>query len=154
MLGGAGAYAQQIYRGIVVDSASLLNLPDVHVTIKGTGKVATTSSSGSFLVYAQPSDTLVFSRIGYITSELPLLFAEDALFVLLREDKIMLNEVIIKSTRLYPDKIEDRTKSAPRTLNVIEGIFSPFDYFWSLEREKRKLTKSWRKTTERKPTGR
>jgi hypothetical protein len=73
--------------------------------------------------------------------ELPLLFEENSLFVMLREDKIWLNEVIIKSTRLYPNKVEELTKTAPRTMSTLEGIFSPFDYFWSLEREKRKLTK-------------
>lgn len=93
------------------------------------------------MIYASPTDTLVFSTVGYITLELPLLFAEDAVFVLMREDRIFLNEVIIKSTRLYPNKIEERSKTAPRTMSTLEGFGSPFDYFWKLEREKRKLSK-------------
>lgn len=93
------------------------------------------------MIYASPTDTLLFSSIGYIPLELPLFFAEDAIFVLLREDRIFLNEVIIKSTRLYPNKIEERSKTAPRTLSTLEGFVSPFDYFWKLEREKRKLSK-------------
>ena len=136
-----GLRAQQLYTGIVVDSARLTNLPDVHISIKKTGKVTVTSPAGNFMIYAQKSDTLVFTAIGYVAVELPLLFEEDALFVMMREDKIWLNEVVIKSTRLYPNKIEERTKTAPRTMSTLEGIFSPFDYFWSLEREKRKLTK-------------
>lgn len=136
-----GLSAQQLYTGIVVDSARLTNLPDVHVSVKHTGKITSTSASGSFMIYASPTDTLLFSSIGYIPLELPLFFAEDAVFVLLREDRIFLNEVIIKSTRLYPNKIEERTKTAPRTMSTLDGVFSPFDYFWSLEREKRKLTK-------------
>lgn len=133
--------AQQLYTGIVVDSSKLTNLPDVHVSVKHTGKITSTTASGSFMIYASPTDTLLFSAIGYISLELPLFFAEDAVFVLMREDRIFLNEVIIKSTRLYPNKIEERTKTAPRTMSKLEGVFSPFDYFWSLEREKRKLTK-------------
>lgn len=133
--------AQQLYTGIVVDSARLTNLPDVHVSVKHSGKITSTSINGSFMIYASKSDTLLFSSVGYITLELPLLFAEDALFVLLREDRIFLNEVIIKSTRLYPNKIEERTKTAPRTMTGLDGVVSPFDYFWRGEREKRKLSK-------------
>lgn len=131
--------AQQIYRGIVVDSASMINLADVHIAVRQSGKVTTTSASGSFMIYAAPTDTLVFTSVGYMTTEVPLLFAETDLFVMMREDKILLKEVIIRSSRLYPNIIEDRTKTAPRTMDVLDGIFSPFDYFWSLEREKRKL---------------
>ena len=93
------------------------------------------------MIHASSIDTLIFSSVGYLTLELPLLFAENTLFVLLREDRIFLNEVIIRSTRLYPNKIEDRTKAEPRTMSKLEGFASPFDYFWKLEREKRKLTR-------------
>jgi len=137
----SGLSAQQLYSGIVVDSARLTNLPDVHVSVKHAGKVTSTSANGNFMIYASPVDTLIFSSVGYITLELPLFFAENTLFVLLREDRIFLKEVVIKSTRLYPNKIEERTKTAPRTMTGLDGIVSPFDYFWSLEREKRKLSK-------------
>ncbi len=137
----SAASAQQLYTGIVVDSARLTNLPDVHVSVKHTGKITSSSTQGRFMIYASPSDTLIFSSVGYMPLELPLLFAEDALFVLMREDRIFLNEVVIRSTRLYPNKIEDRSKVAPRKMSTLDGVFSPFDYFWSLEREKRKLSK-------------
>jgi len=133
--------AQQLYTGIVVDSATLSNLPDVHISVKRTGKITSTLINGSFMVYAATMDTLIFSAVGYITTELPLMFAENTLFVMLREDRIFLNEVIIRSTRLYPNKIETRTKTAPRKMEALEGFFSPFDYFSGLEREKRKLAK-------------
>lgn len=141
LLSASSLNAQKLYTGIVVDSARLTNLPDVHVSVKHTGKITSTSVSGSFMIYASPTDTLLFSSVGYIPLELPLLFAEDAIFVLMREDRIFLNEVIIKSTRLYPNKIEERSKTAPRTMSTLEGFGSPFDYFWKLEREKRKLSK-------------
>lgn len=133
--------AQQLYTGLVVDSAKLSNIPDVHVSVKHKGKITSTNPNGSFMIYASITDTLIFSAVGYLSIELPLLFTENTLFVLLREDRIFLNEVIIKSTRLYPNKIEERTKIAPRKMEAIDGFISPFDYFSSLEREKRKLSK-------------
>jgi hypothetical protein len=131
--------AQKIYRGIVVDSASLANLRDVHILVKHEGRGTTTNSSGSFLISVKPTDTLVFSAIGYHSFELPLMFEEDALFILLRENTLLLSEVTISAKRLYPNKIEDRTKVAPKKLPTIAAFASPFDYFWKLEREKRKL---------------
>lgn len=133
--------AQTMYRGIVVDSASLVNLPGVHISIKHTNKGVATNASGGFLISAKPIDTLVLTAVGYHSLELPLMFEEDALFIMLRENRIMLQEVTIKSHRLYPNKVEDRTNVAPRTLGKIQMFESPFDYFWKLEREKRKLSR-------------
>lgn len=133
--------AQKLYRGIVVDSSSMMNLQGVHISVKHTSKVTASDVSGVFFIDARPTDTLVFSSIGYVPLELPLLFQEDALFILLSENKLLLQEIVIKSKRLYPNKIENRTKTAPRTMSGLEGVFSPFDYFWKLEREKRKLTR-------------
>jgi hypothetical protein len=131
--------AQKIYRGIIVDSATLANLRDVHISLKNRGRGTTTNSSGSFLISAKATDTLVFSAIGYHSLELPLLFEEDALFILLRENTLLLNEITISAKRLYPNKIEDRSKVAPKKLDPMAAFISPFDYFWKLEREKRKL---------------
>jgi hypothetical protein len=133
--------AQQLYRGIVVDSLKLTNIPDVHVSVKRSGKITSTSQDGSFMIYASPTDTILFSAIGYVPLELPLLFQEPDMFVLLQEDRIWLQEVIIRSTRLYPNYIEDRTKAAPQKMSKLEAFNSPFDYFSGLEREKRKLSK-------------
>lgn len=133
--------AQTIYRGIVADSASLANLPGVHISIKHSGKIVATNSSGSFLIPANPIDTLVVTAVGYHSFELPLRYEETALFILLRENTTLLREVTIRSFRLYPNKVEDRTKVTPRTMSKISAFVSPFDYFWKLEREKRKLTR-------------
>ncbi|MBX2894550.1 MAG: carboxypeptidase-like regulatory domain-containing protein [Cyclobacteriaceae bacterium] len=132
---------QKIYRGIVVDSASMTDLPGVHISLKRTTRGVVSNSAGGFLITARPIDTLVFTAVGYHAVELPLMFQEDALFILLRENKIMLREITIQSHRLYPNKIEDRTKVAPPTLSKVQMFESPFDYFWKLEREKRKLTR-------------
>lgn len=119
----------------------MADLPGVHISVKGSTRGVVSNASGGFLITARPIDTLVFSAVGYHSLELPLMFEEDALFIMLRENKIMLQEVTIKANRLYPNKIEDHTKVAPRTLSKVQMFESPFDYFWKLEREKRKLTR-------------
>lgn len=141
LLSVGSLHAQKLYTGIVVDSAQLTNLPDVHVAVKNKGKVTGTNSTGGFLIYAQPIDTLVFSFIGYLTTEIPLRFEEESLFVLLREDRILLSEITVKSTRLYPNQIVDKTKTAPRKMSGLDGFISPMDYFLKSEREKRKLSR-------------
>ncbi len=140
-MGAQPVFAQTLYRGIVVDSASLTNLTGVHVSVKHGNRVVATNTSGGFLITAKPIDTLVFTAIGYHALELPLMFEEDALFILLRENRILLQEITIRANRLYPNKVEDRTKVAPGTLSKIQMFESPFDYFWKLEREKRKLSR-------------
>lgn len=133
--------AQILYHGIVVDSTSLTNLPGVHISVKNSNRIAATNSSGVFLIKAKPMDTLVITAVGYHNFELPLMFEENTLFIMLRENRILLSEVTIRSKRLYPNQIENRTKVAPQTLSKIQMFESPFDYFWKLEREKRKLTR-------------
>ena len=122
-----------------MDSAKLTNLSDVHVSVKHSGRGAITNTSGSFLISAKPTDTLLFSVLGYKLLELPLLFEEDALFILLVENTLMLNEITIRATRLYPNKSNDRTKITPRTMSSLDGFISPITYLSKLEREKRKL---------------
>lgn len=141
LLVALGSKAQRAYRGIVADSATLENIPDVHIGIKNSGKGVVTNTRGGFLIYANPSDTLIFTGLGYKTLVFPLFFEEDAILVLLQENVMLLSDVIIRSKRLYPNTIEDRTRQAPKTMDPISAVASPFDYFWKLEREKRKLSK-------------
>ena len=79
--------------------------------------------------------------LGYQPVELPLLFEEDVMLIRKSEQVRLLNEITIRATRLYPNEIVNRTKIAPKRMSAIEGVFSPFDYFWKLEREKRKLAR-------------
>ena len=53
----------------------------------------------------------------------------------------MLDEITIKATRLYPNEIVNRTKEPPKKMSTLEGVLAPWEYFWKLEREKRKLTR-------------
>lgn len=79
--------------------------------------------------------------LGYQPIELPLLYEEDVMLIRLSEQVRLLDEITIRATRLYPNEIVNRTKTAPKRMSAIEGVFSPFDYFWKLEREKRKLAR-------------
>ncbi|MCZ8216289.1 MAG: carboxypeptidase-like regulatory domain-containing protein [Cyclobacteriaceae bacterium] len=131
--------AQQGYRGIVVDSVSMVGMSGVYVSIKGSAKATVTNQSGLFTLSATPLDTLVFSYLGYVTLELPLFLEEDALFIRMRDQTRMLQEIVIKASRLYPNEILDRTRVAPRKMEGYQALQSPFTYFSKTEKEKRKI---------------
>lgn len=134
-------FSQKPYHGIVVDSVTLQNIPDAHISIKNSGKGVVSNAMGSFIIYAKPSDTLIFTSLGYKQLLVPLLFEEDAIMILLKENIQWLPDITIRSTRLYPNTIEDRTREKPRTMDSFGAIMSPFDYFWREERDRRKLSK-------------
>lgn len=131
--------AQQSYRGIVVDSVSMNGMGNVYISVKGNGKATVSNESGLFTISASPVDTLVFSYLGYVTLELPLFLEEDALFIRMREQTQLLQEITIKATRLYPNEIADRTRVAPRKMSGYQAMESPFTYFSKTEKEKRKI---------------
>jgi hypothetical protein len=133
--------SQKVFRGIVIDSASFEELPSVVVRVNHSERRTITSVAGEFSILANPQDTLTFSMLGYHVVELPLLFEEDVMLIRLIEQVRILDEITIRATRLYPNEIVNRTKVAPKKMSALEGVFSPFDYFWKLEREKRKLSR-------------
>lgn len=136
-----GAHAQTTYRGIVVDSNTVTALKDVHVKIKNSAKGVTTTEHGIFSIEARPTDTLLFTRVGYIYSELPLLFEETALFVRLSEQVQVLKEITIRATRLNSSAIYRSPRKLPTPMAGGAAVFSPFDYFSRWQKEKRKLLK-------------
>ncbi len=135
------AYSQITFRGIVIDSASFEELPGVIIHVKSSERRTISSAIGQFTILANHSDTLIISLLGYQPIELPLLYEEDVMLIRLSEQIRLLDEITIRATRLYPNEIVNRTKTAPKRMSAIEGVFSPFDYFWKLEREKRKLAR-------------
>ncbi|MBX2957879.1 MAG: carboxypeptidase-like regulatory domain-containing protein [Cyclobacteriaceae bacterium] len=138
----AQVFAQKVYRGIVVDSVTLKNLPDVHIAIKNSATGIVTQADGSFRIAARPIDTLIFTSLGYKPLILPLLFEEDAIMIMLKENVQMLANITVKATRLYPNKIEDRTREEPKRMDPLQAVISPIDYFfWREERDRRKLAK-------------
>lgn len=135
------AYSQTLYKGIVIDSASFEELPNVLITVKHSERRTISTYDGRYSIHANNTDTLIFILFGYNPIELPLLYEEDVTLIRMSEHVKILDEVVIRATRLYPNEIVNRTKVAPKKMTAIEGVFSPFDYFWKLEREKRKLTR-------------
>ncbi len=131
--------AQQTYRGIVVDSATLGGVPNVLVSIRNTQKGVYTNATGNFTLRATAFDTLVFSMLGFKTIELPLFMEEDALLIRLSENIKMLSEITIQATRLYPNEIANRTRHGPRKMATYQALESPFTYFSKTEKEKRKI---------------
>lgn len=132
---------QNIIRGIVVDSVSFTALSGVHVTVKNSIQGTSTNSQGFFSITAQPTDTLLFSLVGYSSVEIPLLFEEDGFLIRLHEKSSVLPEIIIKGTRLSPNDIIRTPRVLPKPMSAGEGVFSPIDYFSKWQREKRKLLK-------------
>lgn len=121
---------------------SMKNIPDVHVSIKNTSRGIFADPDGSFQIVACPTDTLIFTSLGYTPLLLPLLFQEDVMMVLMKENVQMLANIVVRSTRLYPNKVIDQTKAEPKKMDAFDAVMSPIDYFfWREERDRRKLAK-------------
>ena len=137
----APAFSQKMFRGIVIDSASFDGLPSAIIHVKSSERRAISSIEGSFAILANPNDTLIFTMLGYRPVELPLFFEEDVMLIRMSEQVRILSEITIRATRLYPNEIINRTKEPPKRMSALDGVLSPLDYFWKLEREKRKLAR-------------
>jgi hypothetical protein len=94
------AVAQQLYRGMVVDSATFSGLPNVNVQIKGQFKGTVTDVKGNFSLMAKPSDTLVFTLVGYNRTEVPLIDYE-ASMIRMSQKETYLAAITIHDNRLY-----------------------------------------------------
>lgn len=95
------ADAQEIFHGIVVDSASFSPMPYVNVVIKGQGRGTITDEKGSFNIRATREDTLVFSFIGYYTIQHSLFDYEPGL-IRLTEKQTILKSVTVRATAINP----------------------------------------------------
>jgi len=132
--------------GIIVDSASLVALPNAYVKLSsGGGTVA--GPGGVFRINAPVFDTLVFSCIGYGTFSYPVLLSEEDILIRLQESVIILPEVTTVGTRLQETKYEERRAIKTPNSTLFEGLGSPFTYFSKTEKEKRKVIKVRRENT-------
>jgi hypothetical protein len=135
------AHGQTQYRGIVVDSATLSALPGVHVKIKNSVRLVTTDPKGMFSIQALPTDTLLFTIVGFHSLELPLFLEETSLFIRLSEFVRVLDEVTIRSIKLQNSPITRRARTLPRPLPKDDAIFNPLEYFSKRQKDKRKALK-------------
>lgn len=99
------AVAQKLVTGIVVDSASLDALVNVHIVIKRNGTGTVSDSKGKFGVIVSPTDTVIFSLIGYATIERTGL-ADDDIMIRMSQRAIVLKEVSVEETPIKIDGIQ------------------------------------------------
>jgi hypothetical protein len=142
------AQSQKFIKGIVVDSATLSNLSGVHVLVKGTGRATSTNGNGVFTILASLKDTLIFTYVGYARERLPVYLEEETMFVRMREESILLKEVVVKDRFMLLNEryIKSPTLQSSKPLKAAGfsqqgGVGVNFSYFSKQEKEKRKLSK-------------
>jgi len=85
-------YGQQTVTGKVTDE--LGPLPGVNIVIKGTTTGTITDFDGNYSLTVSPSDTLLFSYIGYIKKEIPV-GNQTVINVVLSQKKQEIDEVVV-----------------------------------------------------------
>lgn len=127
--------AQEIFTGMVGDSATFTPLPYVTVRIKNQGRGTITNEQGNFRIQATRQDTLIFSFVGYKPLALALYDWEPSM-VLLPEQSTMLNNITIRDTRIDNpyEGMFDEENQALRRAN--KGL--PF-YYSKSKKQKAKL---------------
>ncbi|MCH4553049.1 SusC/RagA family TonB-linked outer membrane protein [Aestuariibaculum lutulentum] len=119
---------QETIRGVVKDQSGM-PLPGVTILIKGTNKGTTTDFDGQYAVYADDETVLVFSYIGYKTTEI-VVGEKTKIDVVLEPDLSELEEVVV--TGIVERKRESFTGAvttvsgeelkAIGNLNIIESL--------------------------------
>ena len=120
------AQKQQVYTGIIVDSATFSPLPFVTVRIKNSMRGTSTDVQGNFSISATERDTLVFSLVGYQPIEQPLWNYESSV-IRMTEKGIMLESVTIESNAIsYEGMFDDENaKLARRKLPFRFAMHNP-----------------------------
>ncbi|MFZ2905998.1 MAG: carboxypeptidase-like regulatory domain-containing protein [Cyclobacteriaceae bacterium] len=139
LLVASDADAQKTTRVVVVDSISFQPLPAVFVQVKNSGRSLIADASGTFTITTQRTDTLLLSHVGYDMIVVPLFFEDEAILVRMREKATLLQEITITSRKLYPNELNPRKSSLPRTPTFAEVMAAPWEYFNKREKEKRRV---------------
>lgn len=88
--------------GMVADSASMQALPLVNIVSKKTSQNTVSNMRGSFTLTANPDDTIIFSRVGYVTKELAVARVKEVVIIFLKEELRMLKAVEIEENKPFP----------------------------------------------------
>ena len=86
--------SQNTVTGTVTDLANAMPVPGVNIIIKGTSTGSTTDFDGKYTINAKTGDVLVFSYVGYKTTEVTY-NGQSPLNVTLAEDAAQLDEVVL-----------------------------------------------------------
>ena len=90
-----GTFAQNVFKGTVVEQASGEGLPGVSVIIKGTSTGTSTDFDGNFEIMSDNDEiVLIFSYVGFKTVEQAAL-ANQSFSISLEDDAQALNEVVV-----------------------------------------------------------
>lgn len=103
--------------GLVLDSASFQPLGYVAIQIKGKNLGQSTNENGKFAIACKPTDTLVFSRLGYKPYFYRSKKNTDNVRILLAEDARLLKDVTIYDDMAIEGE-EDWKKNLPSNTQV------------------------------------
>src|SRR4051812_39735951 len=138
--------AQEVIRGIVVDSATFAGLANVSIQVKNKQRGTTSDAKGNFSIYATRADTLVLSLLGYRRLEYPLFDYEPSM-IRMSEQPTMLPSIIINDDRIF--------------VNPYEGMFDEqnaklrkkrIPFYYHRERKDKIKAANWREETVRVQT--
>lgn len=93
---------EQPITGIITDAKGEI-LAGVSVLVKGTNRGTSTNGEGKYSLVAQPSETLVFSFVGYIKKEI-VVGNQTEINLVLNEDTQTLGEVVVTALGIKRDK--------------------------------------------------
>ncbi len=124
----AGLYAQTI-TGKVTDVENK-PVPDVTVAVKGSTNATVTNASGEFTINARPTETLVFTSVGYLKQEVPIQGRTNVSVVFQRSDETMDDVVVIalgirkdaKKLGYAVTSVKTDELVTNRTTNVMESL--------------------------------
>lgn len=139
------AIAQKKIIGNVVDSASLAPIPGVNIHIKNKYQGTATDAKGFFKIVVLPTDTLIFSYIGYkMEAFTPAELSNESVVVRLTQQPKVLEAVTIMAKSLQGQNsstpVQLRSKSKLMNYGPYGAGFS-LSYFSKEEKEKRKLAR-------------
>src|SRR5690606_10698330 len=99
---------------------------------------------GFFYITAQAFDTLLFTRIGHLPIEFPVLIDEEDVIILMAEDVTYLQTVLVTGAPILSPLIQPK-KPVPYRKPVADKMMTgsgiSFSYFSREQAEKRKLLK-------------
>lgn len=103
--------------GTVLDSATFQTLPYVAIQIKGKSIGQSTAENGTFAIACAPSDTLVFTRLGYRAFFLRATRDMAKLRIIMAEDARLLKDVVVYDD-VTIEGVDDWKKSLPANTKV------------------------------------
>ncbi|MGZ3930811.1 MAG: carboxypeptidase-like regulatory domain-containing protein [Bacteroidia bacterium] len=147
---GLQGFSQLLFKGVIMDDDSVSAMPFVYVINKRTGNGNMSDNSGRFYLNVDPSDTLVFSFVGYVKLKLPVSRISKGpdveVKIVMHRISYNLNTVTVSAFKMKPYEREHMEKviknSKMRTVNAIESPISAlYQQFSKRGKEQRKLAK-------------